>query len=94
MNGKGVRGDTIYIYSLQLQLVVCLPWLLQRGQHPWPVLAVAAGAAAVGEAVREGETQRRMQRSHLWLRQAAREKAGTCINYTCVIRQFDASAHT
>ena len=61
--GGGWEGGNA---SLQLQLVVSPPWLLQRGPHPWPVPAagVAAAAAAVGRREEE-ETQRRRQRSHL-----------------------------
>lgn len=74
--------------SLQLQLVVSPPWLLQRGQSPWPVPAVAAVGLAAAAAGRreEEETQRRRQRSHLWARQATREKKKVHVSQCVLLR--------
>ena len=64
-DGRGEVEDT----NLQLQLVACPPWLLQGDPHLWPVPA----GPGPGVAVREEETQRRTQKSHLWPQQAARK---------------------
>ena len=77
------------------------PWLLQRGPRPWPVSAAAVAAVGLAAAAagrrEEEETQRRRQRSHLWARQATREKKKVHVSECVLLRMcicFDGSADT